>query len=156
MRIPKRLPDVAHAKPGRTALYRFYDSRGALLYIGITNSPKHRFAQHASNPGNEWWHAAAYHRLHWYDTRQQALRAEYVSIRTEHPIHNKMHNRYWRSASRYRAPSRIRGPAVATLAGAILLGGAWGGAWVVDLPMQIMMVAFTFLAACLLWARVTE
>lgn len=153
MRIPRYLPDVAHAKPGRTALYRFYDARGVLLYVGITNSPRHRFHQHATNPENEWWHAQVSHRLHWYDTRRQALRAEYVTIRTEHPIHNKMHNR---NRLAYYTPSPIRGPAVATLAGALLLAGAWGGVWVVDTPMQIMTVCFTFLAGALLMRRLTE
>lgn len=156
MRIPRRLPDVANARPGPTALYRFYDRSGTLLYVGITNSPRHRFTQHANNPENEWWRHHSYHRLHWYDTRKQALRAEYVAIRTERPTHNLQHNRNWRARYSYRPPSAVRGPAIATLAGVILLGGAWGGAWSVDLPMQIMAGIFVFLAGCLTWRRLTE
>lgn len=156
MRIPRNLPDVKHAKQGRTAVYRFYDARGDLLYVGITNSPRHRFAQHAVNPDNEWWQHRASRRITWYDTRQQALRAEYVAIRKERPIHNKMHNRDWRAAYAYRAPSRVRGPVIATLSGVILLLGSWFGAWSVDLPMQLWTGGVTFLAGCLLWSRITE
>lgn len=156
MRVPRHLPDVKHARQGRTAVYRFYDARGDLLYVGITNSPRHRFAQHADNPDNAWWQYRASHRITWYDTRQQALRAEYIAIREERPIHNKMHNLNWRAGCSYRPPSRTRGPGTATLAGTLLLSGALCGAWSLDLPMVIMVAAFTFLAGCLLWNRITE
>ncbi len=38
--IHRTAPD---AKPGCTALYRFYSSAGALLYIGSTVRPKRRW-----------------------------------------------------------------------------------------------------------------
>jgi predicted GIY-YIG superfamily endonuclease len=154
MRIPRHLPDTANARQGRTALYRFYDARGDLLYVGITNSPHHRFAQHRD--GSDWWEHAASRRIHWYDTRHEALRAEYVAIRRERPIFNRMHNRNRLARYSYRPPGPTRRPMIATMAGGILLAGAWSGSWEVPLPVQILTVIFTLLAGYLTWTRFTE
>ena len=71
-------------------LYRFYDEKDNLLYIGISNSFYSRANQH--NKNSEWFHKASYATLEHYDTREEVEEAEKEAIRTEHPIHNKMHS----------------------------------------------------------------
>lgn len=71
---------------GRTALYRFFDSDGTLLYVGITDNTKERFYQHSTT--KPWWSSVASQRIEWLDTREEALAAERVAIRGERPIWN--------------------------------------------------------------------
>jgi predicted GIY-YIG superfamily endonuclease len=73
------------------ALYRLYDSTGALLYVGITTDPKARFTQHSIYKG--WWPTVARTTVAWLEvTRQEALAIEAATIRDEEPIHNGKHN----------------------------------------------------------------
>ena len=39
--------------PERTALYRFFDEAGTLLYVGISNDPDVRWSYHARQ--KDWW-----------------------------------------------------------------------------------------------------
>lgn len=71
------------------ALYRFLGEQGALLYVGITNNPGRRFAQHSS--GREWWHEVAEIRIERFSDREAALAAERQAIRTERPRYNVAH-----------------------------------------------------------------
>lgn len=71
--------------PERTALYRYWDADGNLLYVGITNNPTVRHYQHVSKP----WRSSAVRRdIEWYETRGEALAAEARAIRAESPLHN--------------------------------------------------------------------
>jgi hypothetical protein len=70
----------------RTALYRFYDAAGALLYVGITHDIEERWGNHRTT--KEWWPDVAHQTVEWYDTRPAALAAEVVAIRTEEPRYN--------------------------------------------------------------------
>ena len=69
-----------------TAHYRLYDTTGVLLYTGITDNIKIRFTQHKLD--KLWWPEVARRTVTWYGSRTDALCAEDIAIRTEHPIHN--------------------------------------------------------------------
>lgn len=70
----------------RTALYRLYDTAGVLLYVGVSDKPLVRWAQHAAEKA--WWPDVAKLTLTWHDTRELALDAELCAIRAERPRHN--------------------------------------------------------------------
>lgn len=76
--------------PVRTALYRLYDRDGELLYVGITDSPKRRFKDHADDKC--WWPDVTARTVDWLPTRAHALAAEAQAIRTESPRFNFHHN----------------------------------------------------------------
>lgn len=71
---------------GRTALYRFFDGEGLLLYVGITDNPKERFYQHSKT--KHWWESVASQRIEWLDSRNDAEVAERTAIRGERPLWN--------------------------------------------------------------------
>lgn len=73
-------------KPTRTALYRFWDADGRLLYIGITEMPEKRWAAHAGT--KSWWSEVARKDLEWFENREDARAGELAAIRTEHALHN--------------------------------------------------------------------
>lgn len=71
---------------GRTAVYRFHEEGGLLLYVGITNDPHVRWDAHER--GKSWWSAVATRTIEWFPTRREALAVEAEAIRTEAPRHN--------------------------------------------------------------------
>jgi hypothetical protein len=71
---------------GRTALYRFYDHREALLYVGISNDPWRRRAEHAQ--AKPWYPRVRHQAVSWYDTEREARAAEIRAIRKECPEFN--------------------------------------------------------------------
>ena len=71
---------------GRTAVYWFHDDRGALLYVGITNSPKSRWAAHSHT--QVWWDEVRTRTIEWFDTRAEAAAVEARCIHQDMPIHN--------------------------------------------------------------------
>jgi predicted GIY-YIG superfamily endonuclease len=75
--------------PGRTALYRYIDSGGRLLYVGITGKPKERWQAHSRRP---WATGATERTVEWFDRRTAALHAEKVAIQTEKPVYNRFYN----------------------------------------------------------------
>ncbi|MEU8829409.1 GIY-YIG nuclease family protein [Streptomyces sp900116325] len=70
----------------RAALYRLFDKKGRLLYVGISNDPVFRWRQHRGD--KHWWPKVVDKKVTWYDTRMLALQAEALAIHTEAPIHN--------------------------------------------------------------------
>lgn len=83
----------AHAaddpKAGKTAVYRYYDADGVLLYVGITKNADLRDDQHRQASG---WHPLTVRReLDWFDTRVDAAAAEREAIRGEEPLFNNAH-----------------------------------------------------------------
>lgn len=70
----------------RTAIYRFYDASERLLYIGITENPRARFADHESK--KPWWKDVTRHSIEWRETREEAEAAELEAIRAERPVWN--------------------------------------------------------------------
>ena len=67
------------------AVYRFFDADDGLLYVGISDSLGTRFGAHRNTA---WWPKAVRNTVQWYDTRAQALAAEYKAITTESPQYN--------------------------------------------------------------------
>lgn len=70
-----------------TTLYRVYDERDWLLYVGISDAPLLRFAQHADAAAS-WGRYARKVTFEPYPTREQAEMAELEAIRTEDPVWN--------------------------------------------------------------------
>jgi predicted GIY-YIG superfamily endonuclease len=70
-----------------TFLYRFFDSTGRLLYVGITLAPLKRFRQHMLDH-TAWMMDVAQIVPTWFETREEAREAEKEAIRTENPIYN--------------------------------------------------------------------
>lgn len=71
---------------GRTGLYRLFDRREALLYVGISNNPRARWKTHAAT--QNWWPEVATREIEWFATRAEAERAESVAISAEGPRWN--------------------------------------------------------------------
>ena len=78
--------------PGTTvhALYRFRNSAGRVIYIGITNNPERRFAQHAES--KPWWDEVVTREICFYPSRITLAAAEVQAIQRERPLYNKQHN----------------------------------------------------------------
>lgn len=72
-------------------LYRFYDTAGALLYIGITLNPGERWKRHRDE--KPWWTEVANITLQQHGSREAVLAAERAAIETETPRYNVVHNR---------------------------------------------------------------
>lgn len=72
---------------GRTALYRFWDAKGDLLYVGITHDTTQRWKSHARN--QPWWTNVARKEVIWMLTRKEAEAAERIAHRTEAPRYDK-------------------------------------------------------------------
>ncbi|MCC0099426.1 GIY-YIG nuclease family protein [Streptomyces flavotricini] len=78
---------TSNHSPGRTALYRLWDAKGALLYAGISHYPEARWTQHAMQ--KKWWHLVAAKTVEWFDTREQAKEAEVRASREERPRYDQ-------------------------------------------------------------------
>jgi hypothetical protein len=76
--------------PVPTTLYRLFDKKGSLLYVGISLSPAQRWVHHSEH--KDWWPQVARIEFDWLASRVEALRAEAEAIRAERPIHNVQHN----------------------------------------------------------------
>jgi hypothetical protein len=70
----------------RTALYRFFNEGGALLYVGITANLEERWLDHERR--KPWWPQVAEKTVEWFDSRPPARAAELKAILEERPIHN--------------------------------------------------------------------
>lgn len=68
-------------------LYRFRDSTGALLYVGVTGNPKERWKRHRKMKA--WWDEAASVDLECHGSEAVAHAAEYLAITTESPRYNR-------------------------------------------------------------------
>lgn len=70
-----------------TTLYRYFDSDGRLLYVGITKNLFQRQDQHSRT--QPWWHEVATATFQHLDNRDSALFAETAAIARELPKYNK-------------------------------------------------------------------
>lgn len=70
----------------RTALYRQFSATNELLYVGIATNLKNRLRTHKNY--SEWWDQVTDTKVEYFDTRQLALDAELIAIRTESPKFN--------------------------------------------------------------------
>jgi hypothetical protein len=73
----------------RTALYRWYDASGDLLYIGISVQPWARAGHHVIT--QDWAEQMAVCVVEWHQDRAAAEAAERAAIKAERPRHNKTH-----------------------------------------------------------------
>jgi DNA-binding transcriptional regulator YiaG len=80
-----------HMKDKPTQLYRAYDRNGDLLYVGISLSTINRASQHQRDAA--WFSEMARMEVELFDTREAAVAAEQIAIKTEEPKHNVCHNR---------------------------------------------------------------
>lgn len=78
-----------------TTLYRTFDDRGRLLYVGVSFGPFLRLEQHEKNAS--WTRYVATITLERYGSREEAEAAEKRAIQEEDPVFN----RYWRPRERY-------------------------------------------------------
>ncbi|WP_422744399.1 GIY-YIG nuclease family protein [Micromonospora sp. WMMD754] len=78
---------LPHWTEAEAVLYRFFDDRGMLLYVGVTGALKTRMQSHSRG---RWWDHVDHSRtkLEWHWTREGALRAERAAIQAEKPIWN--------------------------------------------------------------------
>ena len=70
-----------------TAVYRLFDAEGALIYVGITDSPGARWRNHSVR---DWWPRVASYTLTWHDHRADAEAEEAHAITHELPAENLM------------------------------------------------------------------
>lgn len=84
----------------RHVLYHFRDVDGELLYIGITNSPRDRFAQHAED--KDWWHQVAWVEMTYWPSRAALEATERYQIRRLGTRHNIVHNGRRGAVERFR------------------------------------------------------
>ncbi|MFJ3812253.1 GIY-YIG nuclease family protein [Streptomyces sp. NPDC090073] len=89
LEIRLREPEVVDGAT-RTALYRLRDASNRLLYVGVSEAPLRRWAEHSKD--KPWWPLVTALTLQWFGTRTKALIAEAHAIRTERPLHNVAHN----------------------------------------------------------------
>jgi len=89
LEIRLRKPEASDGAT-RTALYRLRDASGRLLYVGISEAPLRRWAEHSKD--KPWWPLVTTFTLQWFDSRNRALVAEARAIHTEKPLHNVVHN----------------------------------------------------------------
>ena len=75
----------------KQALYRWYDKKHVLLYVGISGTLMSRIKAHKDN--SHWFYKSHYMTVEWFDTRTQAEAAERLAIENEGPLHNISHDR---------------------------------------------------------------
>lgn len=69
-----------------TDVYRVYDSRGQLLYVGASVNVFKRFHEHRAYA--PWWYWARTGTVHRYENRRMARHVEALAIRDEMPRFN--------------------------------------------------------------------
>ncbi|MFF7411587.1 GIY-YIG nuclease family protein [Streptomyces lydicus] len=76
---------------GQDGLYRFYDARRQLLYVGISQQMMVRWSAHRNRA--KWWAQVAYVAVSFFpgDCPISSATAERASIAHEKPPHNKNH-----------------------------------------------------------------
>jgi hypothetical protein len=74
----------------RTDLYRHFDKKGRLLYVGQSLNAVSRLQQHRGNSG--WYNEIAYIKIEKFETYHDALDAERKAIERERPLYNCQSN----------------------------------------------------------------
>ena len=83
-------------------LYRFFDSQGTLLYVGISCNWMARLKQHSARA--DFYSAVAGMTLERFPDRETVLKAELEAIETENPLYNRADNpdyATWQTHFRY-------------------------------------------------------
>jgi excisionase family DNA binding protein len=79
--------DTSTTMTVKTALYRHFDAKNNLLYVGISLSAVARLSQHSTL--SAWFDDIARVDVVWFDTREKALEEERRAVAQEKPIYNK-------------------------------------------------------------------
>lgn len=74
----------------KTALYRYFNSDDALLYVGISSRLTDRVKRHSI--GSDFFSQSVRMTIEWFDTRDEAIDAEIIAIKSENPLFNVVHN----------------------------------------------------------------
>lgn len=69
-------------------LYRQYDARGRLLYVGFSMQLMHRLATHKSR--SHWWRNVSRIEIQRFEKIGTALKTESALIRKERPLYNSV------------------------------------------------------------------
>ena len=72
-------------------LYRHFNSKDELMYIGISISAAHRLSQHKTT--SAWIDDITKITIENFETREQVIEAETSSIKKEKPLYNVVHNK---------------------------------------------------------------
>lgn len=124
----------------RTALYRWYDAHGVLLYVGVSENAARRAFEHAGE--KPWWQDVAQAVVEHHETRVAAEEAERIAIRAERPLHNVTHA-YGGEAGRAHARALGHVPAFVSIAvAASMIGLSKSSATRRALEGEIPTVAF--------------
>ena len=81
---------MAEDKSNLTSVYRYYDSAGVLLYVGITNRGSARNEEH--DRSKDWWPYVTRQEVSHYRSRAAAANVERETIRQYRPPFNVQHN----------------------------------------------------------------
>jgi len=74
----------------KVALYRHFNARGKLLYVGISVKPLDRLLSHVS--GSAWVSEIVRIEISWCADRTEAMLAEADAIKSERPLWNQVHS----------------------------------------------------------------
>jgi predicted GIY-YIG superfamily endonuclease len=94
--VSRVTPTSGHGEPSpQTAhtLYRFFDRRFRLIYVGITGRGTQRFIEHARDKA--WYRSVTFIALEHFDAAEAAARAERTAIALERPRRNKSGSWHW-------------------------------------------------------------
>lgn len=84
------LPELENAS-GKSALYRCFDSKGGLIYVGISMNMPSRMIQHVNS--SQWMVMVTRVEIEWHNSRKAAEAAEKTAIKNERPYFNVVHNK---------------------------------------------------------------
>lgn len=87
---------------GDTTVYRFFDTAGVLLYVGISKDLPTRWTHHRLD--KPWWTNVATATLQHFPTRGEAEQAEREAIVAERPLYNVKH------AATFETPPKVEVP----------------------------------------------
>jgi predicted GIY-YIG superfamily endonuclease len=73
-------------KTQKTCVYRAYSGSGELLYVGMSTNFISRISTHLAK--SAWAMKVARFDVKWFESREDASKAEILAIRTENPAHN--------------------------------------------------------------------
>lgn len=72
-------------------LYRHFNNKNELLYVGISLSAVARLSQHKKHAN--WFNTITRVEIETFDTRMQVVKAEKIAIKAERPLYNIIHNK---------------------------------------------------------------